>query len=198
MNFRQVHDDRQQTNTMEPRTTGAINLGPTGNIQGAHKFLSLSTGEVIVRRKWTELPVPSEVLLRMEELSTDPNDVLTQYDEEVNNKEEENERQDEQNNAEEQDVTEWQVEPEVVINEEERNVDQIEEEGYEDNEDMPELREMTAEEATPYEELETSQMDQTVITSNVSTEGGEDAMSEHGYNMRKNRKRDYSQRFTFL
>ncbi len=32
----QVHDDLSVVNTMEPHTTGAINLGPTGNIQGAH------------------------------------------------------------------------------------------------------------------------------------------------------------------
>jgi hypothetical protein len=35
----QVHDEISNTNTMEPCTTGAINLGPTGNVQGAHKFL---------------------------------------------------------------------------------------------------------------------------------------------------------------
>ena len=46
----QVHDDLQVTNTMDPRTTGAINLGPT-NMQGGHKFLNLTTGEIIVRRK---------------------------------------------------------------------------------------------------------------------------------------------------
>jgi hypothetical protein len=47
----QVHDDLNVTNTMESRMTGAINLGPTGNIQGTHKFLSLKTGNLIVRRK---------------------------------------------------------------------------------------------------------------------------------------------------
>jgi hypothetical protein len=30
---------------MDSRTTGAINLGPTGNVQGTHKFLSLKTGD---------------------------------------------------------------------------------------------------------------------------------------------------------
>jgi hypothetical protein len=33
---------------MESRTTGAINLGPTGNIQGTRKFLGLKSGEIIV------------------------------------------------------------------------------------------------------------------------------------------------------
>jgi hypothetical protein len=58
----QVHDNAHVTNTMEPRTTGGINLGPS-NMQGGHKFLNLSTGEIIVRRKWTELPIPSEVIM---------------------------------------------------------------------------------------------------------------------------------------
>jgi len=39
----QVHDDLDATNTMESRTTGAINLGTSGNLQGSHKFYSLKT-----------------------------------------------------------------------------------------------------------------------------------------------------------
>jgi hypothetical protein len=54
---------------MQSRTTGAINLGVTGSIQGTHKFFSLSTGEIIVRRKWTELPIPNEVINCLEELT---------------------------------------------------------------------------------------------------------------------------------
>jgi hypothetical protein len=71
--YAQVHEDPAVTNTMGPRTTGGINLGPS-NMQGAHRFLNLTTGEIITRRKWTELPVPSEVILRLEEMSQDPND----------------------------------------------------------------------------------------------------------------------------
>lgn len=40
--YTQVHDDLAITNTMEPRTTGAINLGPAGNIQGAHIFFKFN------------------------------------------------------------------------------------------------------------------------------------------------------------
>jgi hypothetical protein len=72
----QVHDDLSGTNTMESRTTGAINLGPTGNIQGTHKFLSLQTGEIIVCRKWTELPVPAEVIDKLEDMNTDKSDLI--------------------------------------------------------------------------------------------------------------------------
>ena len=66
-----MHDDLDITNTMQSRTTGAINLGVTGSIQGTHKFFSLNTGEIIVRRKWTELPVPNEVINRLEELTVE-------------------------------------------------------------------------------------------------------------------------------
>jgi hypothetical protein len=65
----QVHDDLDITNTMQARTTGAINLGVTGNIQGTHRFYSLRTGEIIVRRNWTELPTPNEVIDRLEEMT---------------------------------------------------------------------------------------------------------------------------------
>jgi hypothetical protein len=67
--YTQVHDDLEVTNTMESRTTGAINLRPTGNIQGSHKFLSLITGGIIIRRNWTELPVPSDVINRLNDLT---------------------------------------------------------------------------------------------------------------------------------
>jgi hypothetical protein len=67
--YTQVHDDLEVTNTMESRTTGAINLRPTGNIQGSHKFLSLNTGGIIIRRNWTELPVPSDVINRLNDLT---------------------------------------------------------------------------------------------------------------------------------
>jgi hypothetical protein len=45
----QVHYYLEVTNNvMESRTTGAINLGPTGNIQGTHRFISLKTGDIIL------------------------------------------------------------------------------------------------------------------------------------------------------
>jgi hypothetical protein len=67
--YAQVHDDPKTTNTMEARTIGAINMGPTGNVHRTHIFLSLKTGEVIVRRNWTEMPIPSEAIVRIQELS---------------------------------------------------------------------------------------------------------------------------------
>ena len=40
---------------------GAICLGPTGNAQGGHWFLSLTSGSHIIRHRWTSLPMPQEV-----------------------------------------------------------------------------------------------------------------------------------------
>jgi len=77
----QVHDDFDITNTMESRTNGAINLVPTWNIQGTHKFFSLKTGEIIVWRTWTELPVPNDVIHRLDEMTLDKEDYNMLYEE---------------------------------------------------------------------------------------------------------------------
>ncbi len=39
----EVHDEPAPTNTMVTCSTPAIVLGPTGNLQGTYKFLSLAT-----------------------------------------------------------------------------------------------------------------------------------------------------------
>jgi hypothetical protein len=51
---------------MSPRTIGAICLGPRGSIQGGYNFMSLSTGERIHRREWTSLPMPKDVIDRVQ------------------------------------------------------------------------------------------------------------------------------------
>jgi len=76
--YAQVHEDSEVTNTMKQGITGGMNLGHS-NMQGGHKFLSLETGEILVRRKWTELPVPNEVISRLDELSTSPKDDLDRF-----------------------------------------------------------------------------------------------------------------------
>jgi hypothetical protein len=50
---------------MNARTASAICLGPTGNVQGSHYFLSLRTGHRIVRHRWTLLPTPTDVIARV-------------------------------------------------------------------------------------------------------------------------------------
>lgn len=44
----EVHDNPTIANDSRSRTTPAITLGPTGNSQGTHKFLSLVTGKILV------------------------------------------------------------------------------------------------------------------------------------------------------
>jgi hypothetical protein len=65
---------------MESRTAGAICLGHSGNVQGGHKFLSLRTGRIITRRSWTALPMPDDVIARVNALGADQPELLTFYD----------------------------------------------------------------------------------------------------------------------
>ena len=44
----------------------ASNLGPTGNMQGTNKFLSLVTGKKIKRRSFTPMPMPASVIKKVE------------------------------------------------------------------------------------------------------------------------------------
>jgi len=45
---------------MEPRTSGAIALKPSGNEQGGHYFLSLHTGKSVQRNP--ETPMPNNII----------------------------------------------------------------------------------------------------------------------------------------
>ena len=63
----QAHEEHD--NTMATRTTGAIALRPTGNAQGGYYLFSLSTGKVLNRNNWTELPMPNEVIDRVHVLA---------------------------------------------------------------------------------------------------------------------------------
>jgi hypothetical protein len=44
-------------------------MGPTGNLQGSYKFLSLATGKKVTRRKFTEMPVTDAVIKQVEEMA---------------------------------------------------------------------------------------------------------------------------------
>jgi hypothetical protein len=43
----QVHEEDTPRNSQNPRTKGAISLGPSGNLQGGFKFMALNTGKKI-------------------------------------------------------------------------------------------------------------------------------------------------------
>ena len=68
-----VQTHEEHTNDMRQRTVGAICLGPTGNQQGAHWFMCLTSGQRIIRYRWTSLPAPREVLQRVEGMGAQQN-----------------------------------------------------------------------------------------------------------------------------
>jgi len=65
----EVHNENTPSNTETPRTSYAIALNPTGNLQGSYHFLSLTTGKRISRRRWTELPMTDAVINRVHTLA---------------------------------------------------------------------------------------------------------------------------------
>ena len=54
----QTHEEHDSD--MHERTVGTICLGPNGNQQGGHYFMSLVTGVRLVQSCWTPLPLPRE------------------------------------------------------------------------------------------------------------------------------------------
>jgi hypothetical protein len=63
-----VQTHEEHSNDMRPRTFGAICLGPTGNEQGGHYFMSLMTRRRLYREAWTELPMSQEAIKRVNAL----------------------------------------------------------------------------------------------------------------------------------
>ena len=66
-----VQTHKEHTNDMMPRTIGAICLGPSGNEQGRHYFMSLMTGWCLLCDQWTELPMPQDAIRRVGQLGRD-------------------------------------------------------------------------------------------------------------------------------
>ena len=54
----QVHEEDTPRNSQAPRTKGAICMGPSGNMQGGFKFMSLNSAKKITRRNWDVIPMP--------------------------------------------------------------------------------------------------------------------------------------------
>ena len=61
--------DEEHDNSMQTRTTGAISLRPTGNAQGGHYSMSLTTRRRLNRNHWTLLPMPQDVIDRVHTLA---------------------------------------------------------------------------------------------------------------------------------
>ena len=64
----QTHEEFAPRNSMAARTIGAITLGPDSSKQAGHWFMSLNTDRRIYRTNWTPLPLPDEVVSRVEQL----------------------------------------------------------------------------------------------------------------------------------
>ena len=73
----QVHEEDTPRNSMNPRTQGAICMGPSGNKQGGFKFMSLRSGQTITRRSWDRIPMPDTVIHRVEALAKGEPELLT-------------------------------------------------------------------------------------------------------------------------
>jgi hypothetical protein len=67
----QISEEGTPRNSMLARTRGAIALGPSGNAQGGHKFYTLDTRSVVVRRQWVRLPMTEALIARIELLAQD-------------------------------------------------------------------------------------------------------------------------------
>ena len=63
----QTHEEHD--NSLLSRTVGAIALRPTGTQQGGYFFMSLHTGRIINCLHATKLPMPSEVIIRVDQLA---------------------------------------------------------------------------------------------------------------------------------
>jgi hypothetical protein len=62
----EVHDEPAPTNTMVTLSNPAIVLGPTGNLQGTYKFISLATRKKVKRCAFTPYPMPDLVIKKVE------------------------------------------------------------------------------------------------------------------------------------
>ena len=63
--FAHVYDGTD--NTMKSRTTGAVALGPSGNVQGGVRFFSLTTSKILIRNKhdYNLLKYPDDAIKRV-------------------------------------------------------------------------------------------------------------------------------------
>eukprot|EP00957_Ditylum_brightwellii_P183862 14004834-Ditylum_brightwellii.AAC.1 len=62
---------------MNDRTIGAIELGPSFNLQDGYKFLNISTGKLINRRDFTELPILDSIIKKIKNMAEQEGQVGT-------------------------------------------------------------------------------------------------------------------------
>ena len=66
--YAQAHYEPSRKNIQAARTVGTICIGLTGKLKGSYKLLNLFTGKRTTRRKQTPLPIPQEVIDRVDQL----------------------------------------------------------------------------------------------------------------------------------
>ena len=69
----QTHEENSPRNSQQARTLGAITLGLNNSSQAGYYFMNLNTGKRIHRRSWTPVPMPDEVIKRIEQLGKKDN-----------------------------------------------------------------------------------------------------------------------------
>jgi hypothetical protein len=62
----EASEDADITNTMRPRTHPCLALGPSDNLQGSVNCFDLETGMVVKRRTVTELPMPDDIINKVD------------------------------------------------------------------------------------------------------------------------------------
>ncbi len=65
----EMHVDPDIANTMDPRMKWAIYMGPTGNLQGSYKFLSLATKKIVTWRIFMEMPIMESVIKQLKKMA---------------------------------------------------------------------------------------------------------------------------------
>ena len=71
--YYEVHDETNPSNTTVIRTHEGTSLGPTGNLQGSVKFYCLNTGRLLKRRVFTEIPMPTAVIAKVNKIGKKEN-----------------------------------------------------------------------------------------------------------------------------
>ena len=66
----QVFEDRKITNRTDSRCTGAIALSMNPSANGTYEFMSLHTGQLLRRKKFTILPITSAVINQVDKLAS--------------------------------------------------------------------------------------------------------------------------------
>ena len=95
-----VHEDNIRTNTMAPRATRALAIGPDFNLQGSYRFYLLDSGKIVTRRNWDEMVVTADIIAKIEEVARDEDDMEVEFEYHgtiitTENKEEKNDDEDE-------------------------------------------------------------------------------------------------------